>query len=638
MNKLFKSLSATILGIALAAGVGVGLASSNKVNEVKAADQLVYTLNTSVAGTNNSYAGNCDITVNGVTWNVNGNSQQSPWRLGGNKISSVVRRIYSKTAIDENITKVGITFGTNSGSITVNGVKLNVYSTAEGCASGGDGDVASFAVTYSKDGSYTVTKADSTDWTGSFYSFDFTLTVTGSNNKYVTLGATSFYKESSGPVTYTVSYNNNGHGTAPTAEADIPEGGYATKPADPSETGYTFGGWFTEKECTNEWDFAVNTVNDNVTLYAKWTANSYTVSFDSNGATSGTAPSSIPSSYNAVVNLPNEEEMGLSGYCFAGWNEKADGSGKNYVAGASYTVKGDITFYANWKVAGEAYSLVEDIASLSVGDKVAFVGKAASNYYALSATQASNNRPVVSISSNGSSFVAYEDVEEITLGQENGHWTFAVDGGYLYAASSDSNYLRTQETNDANGEWVVTISGEGVASATAQGENTRNLLKFNSTSFIFSCYGSGQNDFYIYKKDATPSYDAAAFAQDLLDQTDAVCSTVGEKQSALEAVWTALEGVSYWGQLSASEQETFANASANQEGTVVEQAAARYDRLVSKYSLNNFALRSVSALGPNIYNSSTSDNNLLITIVAISVTSVSLLGVCIFLKKKRATH
>ena len=76
------------------------------------------------------------------------------------------------------------------------------------------------------------------------------------------------------PATYTVTFDANGHGTAPATQTDIPKGGIVNKPADPTEDGWTFGGWYKEAECTNKWDFAADTVEEDITLYAKWTENS----------------------------------------------------------------------------------------------------------------------------------------------------------------------------------------------------------------------------------------------------------------------------------------------------------------------------------------------------------------------------
>jgi len=73
------------------------------------------------------------------------------------------------------------------------------------------------------------------------------------------------------PTTYTVTFNANGHGTAPTAISGVTSGATVTEPSAPSENGYTFGGWYQEAECTNAWNFASDTVTANTELFAKWT-------------------------------------------------------------------------------------------------------------------------------------------------------------------------------------------------------------------------------------------------------------------------------------------------------------------------------------------------------------------------------
>lgn len=86
---------------------------------------LLYTL-TPTNGENSSYTGNCDVTVDGIVWNLAGNSQMIPWRLGGKSITTVDRTLYSKTAYPKALTSIKVTFGT--ATITVNSCKL-VYST-----------------------------------------------------------------------------------------------------------------------------------------------------------------------------------------------------------------------------------------------------------------------------------------------------------------------------------------------------------------------------------------------------------------------------------------------------------------------------------------------------------------------------
>ncbi|MDR2957745.1 MAG: InlB B-repeat-containing protein, partial [Coriobacteriales bacterium] len=74
-------------------------------------------------------------------------------------------------------------------------------------------------------------------------------------------------------ASYTVTFDSQG-GSPVDPILDIPEGSTVSKPVDPEKTGFDFNGWFTEPESINEWDFANDTVNDSITLFAKWTPTS----------------------------------------------------------------------------------------------------------------------------------------------------------------------------------------------------------------------------------------------------------------------------------------------------------------------------------------------------------------------------
>ena len=145
------------------------------------------------------------------------------------------------------------------------------------------------------------------------------------------------------------------------------------------------------------------------------------------------------------------------------------------------------------------YTLVTDASTLAAGDILVFTNHEAT--YAISATQDSNNREGVGITpaSDKSTIEITDNVELITLGGSAGAWTFLTDEGYLYAASSSKNYLRSQATNDDNGVWTVTISGNQ-ATITAQGSNTRKILRYNDSDNKFSCYASGQQPIAIYRQ------------------------------------------------------------------------------------------------------------------------------------------
>ena len=74
----------------------------------------------------------------------------------------------------------------------------------------------------------------------------------------------------SSPANFTVTFNSQGGSAVPSQV--VADGGKATSPTDPTKDGYTFGGWYKEAAGTNAWTFATDTVTENTTLYAKWTA------------------------------------------------------------------------------------------------------------------------------------------------------------------------------------------------------------------------------------------------------------------------------------------------------------------------------------------------------------------------------
>lgn len=155
----------------------------------------------------------------------------------------------------------------------------------------------------------------------------------------------------------------------------------------------------------------------------------------------------------------------------------------------------------------DTWKLVTSVSDLAVGDEVVIVASSANN--ALSTTQNNNNRGQASVTKSTSdktvSWTSSSAVQVLTIkaGTSSGTFAFYTGSGYLYAASSTSNHLKTQTTNNANGSWDISITSNGVATIKAKGSNSRNWLRYNSSSSIFSCYSSGQGDVCIYKKAAT---------------------------------------------------------------------------------------------------------------------------------------
>ena len=180
-----------------------------------------------------------------------------------------------------------------------------------------------------------------------------------------------------------------------------------------------------------------------------------------------------------------------------------------FQAGKMKTVNFDYTYADLPQPSGKnGYYRVDDLSWLAAGDHVVIA--AAGYNKALSTSQNPNNRGSVTITKGTDetfgTLTTNDDVQEFVLetGTETGTFAFKAYNGdsankYIYAASSSSNYLKSQATKDANASFAIVIS-DGKATMTAQGTNTRNLLKYNDASDLFSCYSSGQKDVAIYKK------------------------------------------------------------------------------------------------------------------------------------------
>lgn len=165
---------------------------------------------------------------------------------------------------------------------------------------------------------------------------------------------------------------------------------------------------------------------------------------------------------------------------------------------------------AGWVV---NYALVTDASQLEAGKEIIIVGENNGTLYAL-AEQKTNNRGaalvtkekgIITVNHSGSiPFITLDCIE----GEAGTLWGFDTDDGYLYAASSSSNHLKTLRptqsfTSDANAQATIEIAEDGQATIVFQGTNSHNDLRFNndnSNNLLFSCYTSDKTypHAYIY--------------------------------------------------------------------------------------------------------------------------------------------
>ena len=137
----------------------------------------------------------------------------------------------------------------------------------------------------------------------------------------------------------------NSMGGSPVDNQIIEENSCATKPADPERAGYTFGGWYTNSDYDSDtYDF-VTPVTAPITLYAKWTINTYTITY-SGIDEDATNPNADINTYTVESNTISLADASKTGYTFDGWFD-AEG---NKVTSIDKGSTGNKTFTAQWTI------------------------------------------------------------------------------------------------------------------------------------------------------------------------------------------------------------------------------------------------------------------------------------------------
>ncbi len=138
---------------------------------------------------------------------------------------------------------------------------------------------------------------------------------------------------------YKVTFDSNGGSSV--SSQTVEKGKTATKPANPTREGYTFGGWYIDINSNNEYNFSTE-VTKNITLIAKWVEsgekeNTYTITFNVDG---GDSVEPVDVKDGKIASLPTPTR---SGYNFLGWYN----GDKKYEVGSEIT--GNITLTAKWE-------------------------------------------------------------------------------------------------------------------------------------------------------------------------------------------------------------------------------------------------------------------------------------------------
>ena len=198
------------------------------------------------------------------------------------------------------------------------------------------------------------------------------------------------------------------------------------KPDNPTKTGHSFNGWYTDSALTQAWSFD-DWVTGELSLYAGWTVDQHTITFDTNG---GSEIASITQDYGTQITAPAAPQK--TGYAFGGW----------YLGEEAYdfaaVVTEDMTLTAKWTVCGHKGSTAQPTCTDAVKCTVC-----------------------------GSTLPA--------LGHEWGPWTSGSDNTHTRACKRDGAHTETKSCVDADRDHMCdacgqTISGHtgGTATCTAK--------------------------------------------------------------------------------------------------------------------------------------------------------------------------
>jgi uncharacterized repeat protein (TIGR02543 family) len=317
---------------------GIGSGQNDRTGTIIIESGTVY----ANGGNNASGIGgaNAEIQINGGTVYTNGGNNGAG--IGGSGASVIVSGGTVKAVGGSYGAGIGSGYSDNGSSVKIVGGNVTAKggSNASGIGSGYRSSRSAITLSYTN-------YSDSV--TASSYSdnVSFLKTMYTSDGQKATTSNINGKTLSAAPSAYTVTFNSNG-GTyinSVTVEAN----GYINYLPTPSRTGYTFGGWYTDKNLYYEFTNRTR-VTDNITLYAKWISSSHTVTFVTNNGKRINPVQVEDGGYLSQFQDPTR-----SGYIFNGWYTDPNFRYEfNFRTTRVYT---DLTLYADW-IADQTYWVV----------------------------------------------------------------------------------------------------------------------------------------------------------------------------------------------------------------------------------------------------------------------------------------
>lgn len=386
-------------------GVALTLRQNGFTRSSKTETVATVTYNYNGSGKSNTTA-SCKETTSYsfIRWNTKADGSGTSYNAGASYTANAAATMYAQWATSSSVTaltlptptRTGYTFagwytaasgGTkvgNGGASYMPSANITLYAhwtaityTVSYNANGGSGAPSSQTKTYGVALTLSSTKPTKTGYTFQGWATSSGGSVAYSAGGSYTANASATLYAVWKAVTYQVTYNANGGSGAPSSQTKTHGVSLTLSSTKPTKTGYTFQGWATSSSATTAGyqPSQAYTANAALALYAVWKANTYTVSYNSNGG-SGTMSSQTRTYGGSAITLRSNTFTRASttsathtvtfnyngsgaasttktakntvSYTFDRWNTKADGSGTYYAAGASYSANASATMYAQW--------------------------------------------------------------------------------------------------------------------------------------------------------------------------------------------------------------------------------------------------------------------------------------------------
>ena len=306
-----------------------------------------------------------------------------------------------------------------------------------------------------------------------------------------------------------VTFNLNGHGSSTPSTQYVNSGSKASDPSySESVSGWVFGGWFREAECTNEWTFGTDVVSKDTTLYAKWTEKpKYTITLNAgNGTisdanwtnTSGCTYTRTQANGDEEITLPTPS-CNCAGWVFQGWSTTSKDNAASFTPdkedGASFVPAADVTYYAVYRQntkGGTRYNKITNVSDLTTGDYLFVSSSSYAMKNAVSGTRMEETSGMTSSNSYFDSPAANLVWTIVKFGSQvvikYGTNFLGIDGSNNICLTTTPHFF-TYTYNTTNNRWEFT-------SAT----KTTYMLTYSGSPAYFRMATSQSTAIYLYKR------------------------------------------------------------------------------------------------------------------------------------------